>query len=147
MLPTCRLRSNAHSETTARLVSVPGVEQVTTSDGEASLRVRGLEFARTAGAEMAFGLGERVPLSAANMAECEKLARDLVRLRGQDAGGGDLYLRNPEAWLESQVRRNLDAIDPSLAPNPVYGQVPRSEERRVGKECQSVCRSRWSPYH
>ena len=22
-----------------------------------------------------------------------------------------------------------------------------SEERRVGKECQSVCRSRWSPYH
>ena len=23
----------------------------------------------------------------------------------------------------------------------------RSEERRVGKECHSVCRSRWSPYH
>ena len=23
----------------------------------------------------------------------------------------------------------------------------RSEERRVGKECLSVCRSRWSPYH
>ena len=39
----------------------------------------------------------------------------------------------------------------------VYGQiegfvghaaaVDRSEERRVGKECTSVCRSRWSPYH
>ena len=25
--------------------------------------------------------------------------------------------------------------------------VGRSEERRVGKECQSTCRSRWSPYH
>ena len=25
--------------------------------------------------------------------------------------------------------------------------VPRSEERRVGKECVSTCRSRWSPYH
>jgi beta-glucosidase len=25
--------------------------------------------------------------------------------------------------------------------------VERSEERRVGKECLSVCRSRWSPYH
>ena len=24
---------------------------------------------------------------------------------------------------------------------------PRSEERRVGKECRTVCRSRWSPYH
>src|SRR3546814_13915894 len=30
-----------------------------------------------------------------------------------------------------------------------YHDVPgeRSEERRVGKECVSTCRSRWSPYH
>src|SRR3546814_15204106 len=26
-------------------------------------------------------------------------------------------------------------------------RVDRSEERRVGKECVSTCRSRWSPYH
>ena len=26
-------------------------------------------------------------------------------------------------------------------------RVTRSEERRVGKECASMCRSRWSPYH
>ena len=25
--------------------------------------------------------------------------------------------------------------------------APRSEERRVGKECLTQCRSRWSPYH
>ena len=25
--------------------------------------------------------------------------------------------------------------------------VVRSEERRVGKECSELCRSRWSPYH
>src|SRR3546814_4534733 len=25
--------------------------------------------------------------------------------------------------------------------------LSRSEERRVGKECVSTCRSRWSPYH
>ena len=33
---------------------------------------------------------------------------------------------------------------------PMYaGAVPgnRSEERRVGKECLRLCRSRWSPYH
>src|SRR3546814_12392693 len=30
---------------------------------------------------------------------------------------------------------------------PVYGKQWRSEERRVGKECVSTCRSRWSPYH
>src|SRR3546814_11111615 len=28
----------------------------------------------------------------------------------------------------------------------ILGQL-RSEERRVGKECVSTCRSRWSPYH
>src|SRR3546814_7967800 len=27
------------------------------------------------------------------------------------------------------------------------GRDDRSEERRVGKECVSTCRSRWSPYH
>src|SRR3546814_14223488 len=27
------------------------------------------------------------------------------------------------------------------------GVFERSEERRVGKECVSTCRSRWSPYH
>ena len=27
------------------------------------------------------------------------------------------------------------------------GTAARSEERRVGKECMPVCRSRWSPYH
>src|SRR3546814_18477930 len=29
----------------------------------------------------------------------------------------------------------------------VRPQLLRSEERRVGKECVSTCRSRWSPYH
>src|SRR3546814_8206585 len=29
--------------------------------------------------------------------------------------------------------------------NATFGN--RSEERRVGKECVSTCRSRWSPYH
>jgi nitrate/nitrite transport system substrate-binding protein len=26
-------------------------------------------------------------------------------------------------------------------------EAQRSEERRVGKECRRLCRSRWSPYH
>src|SRR3546814_15101343 len=30
---------------------------------------------------------------------------------------------------------------------PTHGRQRRSEERRVGKECVSTCRSRWSPYH
>src|SRR3546814_11553911 len=31
-------------------------------------------------------------------------------------------------------------------PVTLFGSA-RSEERRVGKECVSTCRSRWSPYH
>src|SRR3546814_20321451 len=30
---------------------------------------------------------------------------------------------------------------------PFLGGIVRSEERRVGKECVSTGRSRWSPYH
>ena len=35
-------------------------------------------------------------------------------------------------------------IEPSVLMNPI---LLRSEERRVGKECLRLCRSRWSPYH
>src|SRR3546814_4187875 len=34
----------------------------------------------------------------------------------------------------------------SRGPQP-RARERRSEERRVGKECVSTCRSRWSPYH
>ena len=41
--------------------------------------------------------------------------------------------------------------DPDLVSSPgswcCLASSPRSEERRVGKECTSWCRSRWSPYH
>src|SRR3546814_2183603 len=40
---------------------------------------------------------------------------------------------------------------PRLCPHHPFlhgdGRSARSEERRVGKECVSTCRSRWSPYH
>ena len=38
----------------------------------------------------------------------------------------------------------LPAADALVNPRVAY---ERSEERRVGKECVSTCRSRWSPYH
>src|SRR3546814_17732568 len=48
-------------------------------------------------------------------------------------------------------RRHFD-VDPDGGPcvvdvDGVGVGVMRSEERRVGKECVSTCRSRWSPYH
>src|SRR3546814_7593995 len=38
--------------------------------------------------------------------------------------------------------------DPCPSDFPSFYSVGgRSEERRVGKECVSTCRSRWAPYH
>src|SRR3546814_3230019 len=43
------------------------------------------------------------------------------------------------------------AVSATLSPEPGCALSTRlrirSEERRVGKECVSTCRSRWSPYH
>ena len=42
----------------------------------------------------------------------------------------------------------LASSSPSASDGSNHVVVPiRSEERRVGKECSAVCRSRWSPYH
>ena len=38
-----------------------------------------------------------------------------------------------------------DRIVPHNMPDEIW--ITRSEERRVGKECLRLCRSRWSPYH
>ena len=52
------------------------------------------------------------------------------------------------------LARQLDTNVVALFPNRPAGDEEerpdvdgRSEERRVGKECVSLCRSRWSPYH
>src|SRR3546814_17872528 len=38
-------------------------------------------------------------------------------------------------------------ISTGFAHQEIHDNAGRSEERRVGKECVSTCRSRWSPYH
>src|SRR3546814_12479779 len=52
--------------------------------------------------------------------------------------------RKESSPYRSRVQRLVKAAQRRLA-DPFCG--PRSEERRVGKECVSTCRSRWSPYH
>ena len=41
----------------------------------------------------------------------------------------------------------LEIVDSRFARRGKTMLVDRSEERRVGKECALLCRSRWSPYH
>ncbi|HXI41425.1 MAG TPA: hypothetical protein VNH83_15690, partial [Bryobacteraceae bacterium] len=123
-LEACRRPAGIQREALSRLLAIPGVEHVETSDGEISVRVRGMEFAHTAGGKILFGLGERATIRGGCLSECEQLARHLASMRHAAAKGGDLYLRHPEAWLESQVRGGIEAIDSSLLPVPIYGQVP-----------------------
>src|SRR3546814_11098351 len=51
------------------------------------------------------------------------------------------------AQLERAVRLQAKSISDNTSPHPTPPTSRRSEERRVGKECVSTCRSRWSPYH
>src|SRR3546814_14257463 len=48
---------------------------------------------------------------------------------------------------QAAERIPADALARRLALAEAFEQEKRSEERRVGKECVSTCRSRWSPYH
>ena len=50
-----------------------------------------------------------------------------------------------DALMDTVQRRTFLYFWEGAEPNS--GLAPRSEERRVGKECLRLCRSRWSPYH
>ena len=57
---------------------------------------------------------------------------------------------HPDRYLDTlraDVRAGLTANPKTLPPKYFCDASGRSEERRVGKECRRLCRSRWSPYH
>src|SRR3546814_423758 len=58
---------------------------------------------------------------------------------------------NPRAPKGGQIKLmasgTFDTLNPYTFKGTSLSSAPRSEERRVGKECVSTCRSRWSPYH
>ena len=116
-------RMNAAVE---RLRALPDVETVEAGDGAMSFRVRGLEFARLSGGQISYGIETSRRAEPSHEKEIEIFVRELARLRSPAAGDREsvLYQRNPEAWLESQVRNNVEEIDARLLPAPVYGQVP-----------------------
>src|SRR3546814_4469984 len=50
-------------------------------------------------------------------------------------------------YAQDQVTELLAGMDDDVVVSYHDYYYCRSEERRVGKECVSTCRSRWSPYH
>src|SRR3546814_13451589 len=55
-----------------------------------------------------------------------------------------LLSRADDTDLHAAISINLN-VETLLS--PAFLEFDRSEARRVGKECVSTCRSRWSPYH
>src|SRR5580698_6743354 len=112
------------------------VEQRLRGGAEMAFLLHGLEFARVrmgyAGnsfnstQEITFGAGaNETPLAAENEAELREL---VARLFERRVAGGDkrdpLYRMQPERWLESVLRRDVEPIDAHLDARHVYTQVP-----------------------
>src|SRR3546814_10794360 len=66
------------------------------------------------------------------------LTRMLTRSGQYEAAGEQIAVLKTQ-FKESSAIAFLEA--------ELLQALGRSEERRVGKECVSTCRSRWSPYH
>src|SRR3546814_2632418 len=75
---------------------------------------------------------------------CSSDLRVEIQAKGQDQVTGDnranfiLTSNHKDAIVKTVNDRRYCVL---------FTAQQRSEERRVGKECVSTCRSRWSPYH
>src|SRR3546814_14879154 len=77
---------------------------------------------------------------------------DLFAKAALTATAESLPISFPTLSQAKQELQNVGKNDSFPTPSPhsaLAARKPqrRSEERRVGQECVSTCRSRWSPYH
>ena len=63
------------------------------------------------------------------------------KLAAKVSGRTDVH--DPDAPLGAEMDADIRGAIVQLE----AAATARSEERRVGKECRALCRSRWSPYH
>src|SRR3546814_16602843 len=87
-----------------------------------------------------------------DLEEMKLIIAILYRLAPNDRLKGNEY----RSWLKVEICEDgriepeefieINRMYPRLF-YPAFRLQQRSEERRVGKECVSTCRSRWSPYH
>ena len=86
-----------------------------------------------------------LPILSANCFQCHgpdaNARKAKLRL---DTHDGALAAVTPGKVDESELIRRITSADDDERMPP---RKTRSEERRVGKECHTTCRSRWSPYH
>ncbi len=112
------------------------VEQKIRNPSELAFLIHGLEFARirtgfsgnsfNQAHEITFGAGaNETPLTEENAPELRELVARLFSRRTATGDKRDpLYRMQPERWLESVLRSNVEPLDPHLNPAHVYTQVP-----------------------
>src|SRR3546814_18625750 len=88
-----------------------------------------------AGSTHAVDIDEQAVQSTRYNAQVNKVALDAMLPDGLSDGQYQVVVANI-------LSNPLKVLAPMLS-----NRVQRSEERRVGKECVSKCRSRWSPFH
>src|SRR3546814_2679626 len=71
----------------------------------------------------------------------------LARNAGREHGVADVLAGLAEQFARCLVEREARVGTGGIDRLHRLARNARSEERRVGKECVSTCRSRWSPYH
>src|SRR3546814_16164469 len=76
---------------------------------------------------------------------CSRRQRGPVRRQDLVTASVNSRARAGKKCVRKNLLKALDAYLDFCCRTP-FGSG-RSEERRVGKECVSTCRSRWSPYH
>ena len=66
---------------------------------------------------------------------------------GLKEGSTAVLLERAKQLENKIVMERREAQEEKEMVKSLVSDMSRSEERRVGKECVSTCRSRWSPYH
>src|SRR3546814_12128753 len=75
-----------------------------------------------------------------------EIVREVI-INWQEVTGGPNGLSGIARPSFFGLQMQATATDGGVTFVDFFGIAYRSEERRVGKECVSTCRSRWSPYH
>ena len=107
----------------------PGLIETQRKGSWVALSIRGLELARVSIKDRRVEFGIQKPrkrLDDASRDEFENLIREAASNRRSDSDCRDdsLYRPQAERWLESLIRSDVTAIDPTLDPRYVYSQVP-----------------------
>lgn len=130
-LPSCFSPAWPEGEAAELLRALTSDDSVSCSagpDGLLTLDVRGLTVGEASRDKVTFGLQRQKPLSWGNLSEAQDLIERTADARRPDASDHNhqLYTVYPERWLESRIRADPAALDPSFRPSPWYRRIPET---------------------